>query len=158
MTGPDRLDLLDWSYAAILIGKAALGAGQLAAGLAIAISPDGAFRGLAAFLTRWELAEDPADPLASAVLAWASNQTAASETFYAYYLLGHGLLNFGVAVALFLRLPGAFWVSVVALAGFITYQAGRFLLAGDPALLILTAIDALVLTLALIERRRAPAA
>ncbi len=149
-----QTDLVDWAYALVLLGKAALGAAQLAAATAVVLAPSGAFAGLADLLTRWELAEDPTDPIAGAIVRWASAQTEASAHFYAVYLFGHGLLNLGIAAALYLRLPGAFAASMTALSLFVAYQLARFATTGDPALLILTAIDVIVIILALIERRQ----
>jgi len=146
---------VEWSYRISLAFKALLGAVQLAGGAALMAAPQGAAAGFVAWLARNELASDPDDPLARAAMSWISKLTAASEHFYAIYLVGHGCLNLGVAAALLFNVRGAYHVSLAVLAGFVIYQLGLFVQRPDPMLLVLSAIDLAVIVLVELERRQA---
>jgi len=48
---------------------------------------------LVAFATQEELTEDPRDFMASHLMHWATGFSAGTKTFYAAYLLSHGLIK-----------------------------------------------------------------
>ena len=144
---------LEWSYRISLSAKGLLGALQLIGGTGLWLSPGGSIRRLVDWMTRNELAQDPADPMAQRVIDWAQQLSPQTENFYAIYLLGHGLLNLGVVLALLLRLRGAYHLSLAILIGFVLYQLSQFAQNRDPVLLVLTLIDLLVIWLVVMERR-----
>lgn len=152
----NRSSLLEWAYRLSLGGKGALGLAQLLGGLALWMSPSGALPNLVNWLTRNELLQDPQDTIALALRTWAAHLPVQSETVYMLYLFGHGALNFGIVVALLIRLRGAYHVSLAILVAFIAYQLAEYVKTHDPALLVLTAIDGLVILLVLLERRFSP--
>ncbi|MBS0122771.1 DUF2127 domain-containing protein [Thetidibacter halocola] len=145
--------LVEYAYRLSLVGKGALGLTQLIGALGLWLAPESALPALVDWLTRHELAQDPVDPIALGLQHWAASLTLGSDQFYAIYLLGHGTLNFSVVVALLLSLPGAFRVSLIVLGSFIAYQVYSYGMAPDPALLVLTAIDLVVIVLVVLERR-----
>ncbi len=158
MTDHTRSDLptpmVEWSYRISLSAKGLLGLTQLLAGFLLWLSPGGSVQRLIDWMTRNELAQDPDDPLAAKIIAWASSLSPATENFYAIYLLGHGALNFGVVAALLLRVRGAYHVSIAILCAFVVYQLRRYSLTFDPVLLLLTGIDVVVILLVVLERRQ----
>ncbi len=136
-----------------LLTKATLGLTQLVAGAALAVIPADRIEGVVGVLTRAELAEDPSDPLAS-LLMRALVMPAPEWRFYTVYLLLHGAVNLGVAVALGFGHRAAHAVSIAVLASFVVYQVWKYLHGGGPMLLVLTAIDLAVIALTLLEARR----
>ena len=145
---------VEWSYRLSLAFKALLGFTQLAGAVGLMLAPTGGPKAFVDWLVRNEMADDPADPLANAVMHWVAHLSSASEHFYAIYLLGHGLLNVGVAAALLFNIRGSYHVSLAVLWAFVAYQLYRFSLAHDPVLLLLTAVDLAVIGLVLLERRQ----
>lgn len=140
-------------FAAVLLLKVLLGAVQIASGALLGLTPPETLAGLVHALTRLELAEDPTDPLAKALLALVPAATT-ERHFYVIYLLLHGALNAGVALALARGHRIAYTVSIAVLAAFVLYQLWKYAMAPAPLLLVLTAIDVLVIVLSLLEMRQ----
>ncbi|MCG6901112.1 MAG: DUF2127 domain-containing protein [Rhodobacter sp.] len=147
---------IEWFYRLSLLAKGSLGLAQLLGALGLILAPGGAAQRWVDMLTRNEIADDPDDPLARFLVDWANSLTTQSEHFYSIYLLGHGVLNLGVVLALLLRIRGAYHVSLAVLIGFVCYQLFLFTRAPDVMLLVLTAIDMAVIALVLLERRTHP--
>ena len=71
----------------------------------------------------------------------------ASQEFYAFYLLGHGLIKLLLVIGL---LRGKLWsypASLAALGAFMAYQMYRYSYTHSPGLLVLTVFDAAVMWL-----------
>lgn len=137
-------------YDAFLVGllaKGTLGAVQLLCGIGLALTPAVAFPRLADWLARNELAENPTDSMALWVKQTFGALAGSEGTFYAVYLGLHGLLNLGLVLALLVRWPWAYPVSIIALAGFIVYQVHEYSVTGSVALIVLCVIDAAVIWL-----------
>ena len=145
--------LVEWSYRLSLTAKGLLGLTQILGGLGLLLGPTGAAQKAVNWMVRYEIAEDPDDPLARAVTDWAGKLTQTTEHFYTLYLLGHGALNLGVVLALLLRLRGAYHISLAVLIAFVAYQVMLFASAPDPMILVLTALDIAVISLVIAERR-----
>ena len=145
---------VEWSYRISLSAKGLLGLTQILGGLTLLFSPSGAAQKAVMWMARYELAEDPDDPLARAVADWAGKLTQATESFYTIYLLGHGMLNLGVVLALLLRVRGAYHASLAVLVAFVGYQMVLYTRAPDPMILVLTAIDVAIIALVIVERRQ----
>lgn len=105
------------------------------------------------YLTQDELAEDPRDLVANALLRIASRLSFASEHFIALYLLIHGMVKIGLVWALLRRVLIAYPASIVIFAGFIAYQVYRYTLTPGLGLLALTALDFVVIFLIALEYR-----
>lgn len=98
-------------------------------------------------LTQDELIEDPNDFIAGHLSRMASQFSVASEHFYAFYLLSHGLIKLLLVVGL---LRGKLWsypASLVALSAFMAYQLYRYSYTHSVGLLVLTVFDAIVMVL-----------
>ncbi|MGH8260984.1 MAG: DUF2127 domain-containing protein [Steroidobacteraceae bacterium] len=105
------------------------------------------------FLTQDEIAEDPDDLVATALLRIASRLSFASEHFAALYLLIHGVVKVGLVWALLARVLIAYPISIVVFAAFIAYQLYRYTLTSGLGLLALTLIDLVVIALIWLEYR-----
>ncbi|HEY0125368.1 MAG TPA: DUF2127 domain-containing protein [Rhizobium sp.] len=98
-------------------------------------------------LTQEELIGDPKDFIATHLLAWAQGFSVASQHFYAYYLLSHGLVEVLLVIGLLKGKMWAYPASLAALGLFIAYQLYRFTDTHGIGLLVLTAFDLLVMIL-----------
>ncbi|MCF7700070.1 DUF2127 domain-containing protein [Loktanella sp. M215] len=151
---PSRHDwLIEWAFRLSLLGKAALGIVQVLGGLFLLVMPGDTIRATADALTRSELAQDPTDRFARAVMQWAATINPAGEHFYIIYLLGHGAIHFIVVTALLMKSRIAYPFSLATLMAFVVYQTWEYLHTFDPALLVLTAIDVFVITIVILEHR-----
>ncbi|KQU79902.1 hypothetical protein ASD99_24825 [Mesorhizobium sp. Root695] len=98
-------------------------------------------------LTQEELIEDPTDFIAGHLSQMASHFSIASQEFYAFYLLSHGLIKLALVVGL---LRGKLWsypASLAALGLFMVYQVYRYSYTHSIGLLVLTVFDAVVMVL-----------
>ena len=150
---PGRARVVEWAFRLSLLGKAILGLVQVLGGLFLLVMTGNAIRATADALTRSELAQDPTDRVARAVMHWATTINPAAENFYIVYLLGHGAIHFVVVTALLLKSRIAYPFSLATLMAFVAYQSWEWLHTFDPALLVLTAIDVVVIVIVIIEHR-----
>jgi len=150
--------LVEWSYRISLAAQGLIGLGQFVAGMGLLLGPQGSILHLVKWLTQNELASDPADPIASKLMAWASHLGPNVVDVYRFYLLGHGALNLLVVAMLLLRVRWAYGASLAVLVSFVCYQLFEFILTHDPALLAVTMFDLIVITLVLLERRESGSA
>ena len=120
---------------------------ECASGILLALVSTNAIASLVDRLTQEELIEDPHDFLATHLLAWAQNFSLGAKTFYALYLLGHGIVKLLLVIGL---LRGKLWsypASLVVLGLFIAYQLYRFAYTHGPGLIVLTIFDVFVMGL-----------
>ena len=110
-------------------------------GLALALTSAGTLATLVGRLTHGELAEDPRDFVATHLLAWASHLSGGSKSFFALYLLSHGLTKLVLVAALLRGKLWAYPASLLVLGLFILYQLYRFALLQSPTMLLLTIFD-----------------
>jgi len=116
-------------------------------GIALALVPPGTIAALVNTWTQDELIEDPHDRIATHLLAWAQDFSVATQHFYAFYLLSHGVVKALLVVGL---LRGQLWsypASLVALAVFIAYQLYRFSFTYSLGLIALTVFDIVMIGL-----------
>ena len=146
--------LLHRVFEASLLLKGAFALGELLAGIAIHLVPNETVLSAARRLTLHELTEDPSDRLANALLHWAQQLSLGTQSFYALYLASHGIVKLVLVAGLALRWRRAYPAAMVTLALFIAYQLHRWMQHRDPALLFLSAFDAVVIYLTWIEYRR----
>ena len=109
--------------------------------------------------TQEEIREDRNDFVATHVLGMAQHFSVSTKTFYAFYLLSHGLIKLLLVVGLLTNQRWSYPASLVALAGFIAYQVYRFSYTDSVGLVFLTIFDLLVMALIWHEwrlMRRAP--
>lgn len=102
---------------------------------------------LVVWLTQGELAEDPHDVIASHLMHWAAGFSSNTKTFYAAYLLLHGLIKVALVVALLRGMLWAYPASLIALGLFMSYQVYRFIETHSLIMLGLTVFDLVVMWL-----------
>lgn len=105
-------------------------------------------------LTQNELAEDPHDFIATHLLHTAAHIDHGSLVFGAVYLIAHGAVKI-ILVAEILR--GRLWAYMGLLwftIGFMVYQMYRFTYSHSSLMLVLTAYDAIVVWLTILEYRK----
>lgn len=98
-------------------------------------------------LTQDELAEDPRDFVATHFLSAAQHLSVGTETFYAFYLLSHGLVKVFLVAGLLKEKLWAYPASLAVLGAFIAYQAYRYSFTHSIGLIILTVFDLIVIWL-----------
>ena len=97
--------------------------------------------------TQEEIREDRSDFVATHLLGMAQHFSVGTKTFYAFYLLSHGLIKLLLVVGLLTNQRWSYPASLVALAGFIAYQVYRFSYTHSVGLVLLTAFDLFVMAL-----------
>ena len=97
--------------------------------------------------TQEELIEDPNDFVATRLLAAAQHFSVESKSFYAFYLLSHGLIKLLLVVGLLRSQLWSYPASLVAMGLFIIYQLYRFSYTHSPGLIALTVFDLVVIAL-----------
>ena len=97
--------------------------------------------------TQDEIREDRNDFVATHLLGIAQHFSVGTKTFYAFYLLSHGLIKLLLVVGLLTNQLWSYPASLVALAGFIAYQVYRFSYTHSVGLVLLTIFDLFVMAL-----------
>lgn len=126
---------------------------EVLAGILFYILPASAIASAADWLSQRELLEDPRDLVARSLHDWAVSYSMTSDSFYATYLLAHGLIKVVLVIGV---LSGARWTyppAMVALGVFILYQLHRYSFSHSPWLLVLSAFDLVLLVLVWREYR-----
>lgn len=98
-------------------------------------------------LTQEELVEDPNDFLANRLLAMAQHLSIGTKSFYAFYLLSHGLVKILLVAGLLTNRLWAYPASLVTLGLFIVYQLYRYSYTHSAGLIVLTVFDLFVMVL-----------
>ncbi len=106
------------------------------------------------WMTQSELVEDPQDLVANALLHLASTLSVDAKSFYAFYLLSHGLVKLVLAAGLMANRQWAYPASLAALLSFVAYQLYRFSYTHAWGLLALTLFDIFLIWLVWHEYRR----
>jgi uncharacterized membrane protein len=98
-------------------------------------------------LTQEELVEDPKDFVANQLLAMAQHLSLGTKSFYAFYLLSHGIVKVLLVVGLLTNRLWAYPASLITLGLFIVYQAYRYSYTYSFGLIVLTVFDIFVIVL-----------
>ncbi len=104
-------------------------------------------------LTAHELAEDPHDFIATHLLHSASQLSHATTLFGAIYLLSHGIAKVVLVIALLRNELWAYPWMIALLGVFIAYQLYRLSYGFSLGLTLLTAFDAFVVCMTVLEYR-----
>ncbi|RYH11409.1 DUF2127 domain-containing protein [Tropicimonas sp. IMCC6043] len=112
-------------------------------------------------LTLNELTEDPRDVVATHLLQAAHQLTDATDSFYAFYLISHGLIKVVLVAGLLREKLIAYPLSLIAMSGLIAYQLYRYSYTHSAGLILLTLFDIVVIVLVWhewrLQRKRHPA-
>ncbi len=98
-------------------------------------------------VTQEELLEDPRDLVANQLLAVAHHLSVDTVSFYAFYLLSHGLVKVLLVAGLLREKLWAYPVSLAVLAAFIAYQLYRYSFTHSVGLVVLTVFDIVIIVL-----------
>lgn len=138
---------LHWLFEASLVLKGMFAAGETLAGLGLLLTPYLSIINFVGWLTRHNLTQEPSADMAQ----WFQHMTEIFpiqvQHFYAFYLLGHGVLKFLMVVMLARRILWGYPVAMLILAGFVSYQMTEYFGRGSIALLALSGFDAFMITL-----------
>lgn len=115
------------------------------------------------FLVRDEIREDPNDALANYFLHLAQTFGGGSQSFAAFYLLVHGIINTAMVVALWKEKLWAYPASLVALGAFVVYQSYLLTFGYSIWLVLFTVLDIIIIFLVwheygVLKKRRAAGA
>lgn len=120
---------------------------EIAGGVALYLVSTDTVANLVKLATQEELIEDPNDYVATHLLAMAQHFSVESKSFYAFYLLSHGLIKLLLVIGLLRERMWSYPASLVALGAFIVYQLYRFSYTHSPGLIALTVFDLFVIWL-----------
>jgi len=120
---------------------------EIVSGAALYLISTDAILNLAKMATQDELIEDPKDFIATHLLGAAQHFSMESKSFYAFYLLSHGLIKLLLVVGLLRNQLWSYPASLVAMGLFIVYQLYRFSYTHSLGLIALTVFDLLVIAL-----------
>ena len=137
-----------------IVLKALDGLVELVAGGLLLLTTHPALLGIAHWLTRSELIEDPDDFLANHLLQLTQKLPINSWHFAGAYLLGHGLVKLGLVLGLWRGVRWAYPTAMAFLTAFIAYQCYRWLHHASLFLALLTLLDAVIVLLIGIEWHR----
>ena len=98
-------------------------------------------------VTHIELQKDPRDFIANALLSAAHHFSVGTQSFYAFYLLSHGLIKVFLVAGLLKKVVWAYPAFIVAMIVFIAYQLYRYTYTMSLGLIALSVFDLLVLVL-----------
>ena len=116
-------------------------------GLVLALVSTATIASIITTLTQDEITEDPHDLIANYLSHVAQTFDVKTKSFYAFYLLSHGIVKLFLIAGL---LRGKFWAypaSLVVLSLFILYQVYRYTFMPSLGLIILTIFDLFVMVL-----------
>lgn len=116
-------------------------------GILLALTSQATIVATVAYLTQEELSDDRSDLVATHVLNWAQNLSIATEHFYAFYLLSHGIVKLGLVAGLLMKKVWAYPASLAVMSLFIAYQIYRYSYTHSVGLIALTVFDLVVLWL-----------
>lgn len=126
---------------------------EVIAGMTLLLTTQSAMVGSVHWLTRQELIEDPADPVANFLLHAVQGLPVGSRHFAGAYLLGHGIVKLGLVTGL---LRGARWsypAAIIILLTFIGYQGYRWMQQASLLLAAVTVFDVFIVLLIAVEWR-----
>jgi len=123
-------------------------------GLLLLLVPNAGLRKLIDRLTAPDIAMDRGDWLAHTFQHLAASLSIQEQHFYALHLIAHGTVKLAVVVLLARRLPIAFPLGIVVLAGFVTYQMHRYLTEGATGQMAMSLSDSALIALIAWEWRQ----
>lgn len=155
MAGNESGDaLLDRTFRISLTLKGLDGALELIGGVLLLLVSPQQIGDVARLATQHELAQDPGDPLAGAVLHAASTASLSASLFGAIYLLLHGLVKVVLVWAVLRDKLWAYPWMIAFLMVFILYQLYRILAAFSWGMVLLTVFDIFIVWITAREYRR----
>lgn len=137
----------------VVILKGLNGLVELAGGSALLWASGDAINQLVHRLTATELATDPGDPVANALVHWAQGFGHDAQTLAAAYLLFHGIVKTSLAILLLLGKTWAYPVAVAFFTLFVAYMLFRLTREWSWPVSGLVAFDVLTIAVILLDWR-----
>lgn len=145
---------LHWLFESTLMLKAVFALFEVAAGAGLWLMPHRVIGTAIGWLTQHDLIESHRSPVYDRVAVAVADFSAASQHFYAFYLLGHGAIKLAIVILLMRGVAIAYPLGMVVFAGFIALQMHRWGQSQSPVLLALSLLDAAVIWLTWREWRQ----
>lgn len=145
---------LDRTFQISLILKGLDGLFEIVGGVLLLLVSPNQINSIIRLLTQHELSEDPTDFVANHLLDASSTLTIAATLFGAIYLLLHGLVKVLLVAAVLRDKLWAYPWMIAFLLIFIGYQLYQICIAFSIGLILLTAFDAFIVWLTVIEYRK----
>ncbi|AXC49848.1 DUF2127 domain-containing protein [Paracoccus suum] len=145
-----------WLFEGGITLKGLMGLTELVAGAALLAAPPTRVHDLIEAAARWHLIADRHGPLSRQLLHAAENWPAASQHFYALYLVLHGGLKLVMVGLLWARFAWAYPAAIAIQCFFIAFEGHRWMHTGNPVLLGLAALDLAIIGLIWHEWRARP--
>ncbi|MFD1880384.1 DUF2127 domain-containing protein [Paracoccus pacificus] len=155
-TPRDNRKLIHRAFEVSLLLKGLFALAETISGIGLMLPAPGTILNWARWVTHAELSEDPSDRISAFLLRHAQNFSIETQHFWAWYLIGHGVLKLAVVLALFRGYSWAYPAGIVVMAGFIVWQTQHWMQTHSPMLLAFTAFDVVVVWLIWREWRNLP--
>ena len=143
-----------WLFDFALVLKIINGAFETLAALLVLLVPPSLVLKLVEIVTSGELAQDPDDPIATAIISAAHTFTIHTHYLLALYLALHGIIKILLVVGIFAKKKIAYPLFMLALAVFGAYEAYRGFLLHQIILQALAILDLSLLLLTSYEYRQ----
>jgi uncharacterized membrane protein len=130
-----------------IVLKALSAAIEFGAGVVLFFISTASIVALVNTVTLTELVEDPNDLVATTLLHMAHALSISDKSFYAAYLVSHGLIKLALAFGLLRGLRWSYPAALITLGAFVGYQLYRYSYTHGLGLLLLTVFDIFVIGL-----------
>lgn len=143
MNGPGLHRIFVYSIVLKALGAAV----ELGAGVVLFFISTARIVALVNALTLTELVEDPNDLVATTLRDMAHSLSISDKSFYAAYLVSHGLIKLALAFGLLRGRRWSYPAALITLSAFVAYQLYRYSYTHGVGLLLLTVFDIVVIGL-----------
>lgn len=143
-----------WFFDLALLLKAVNGGLEILGAALVLVVPPTLILKIVEFLTGGELAQDPDDPVVSAIRNAAQTFTVHTHYLLSIYLFFHGAIKLVLVIGIFAGKRIAYPIFMVALSIFGTYEAYRGFVRHEILLQVLAVFDFTLLILTAYEYRR----
>ena|SRR5665213_2416886 len=147
MVEPKREEEIHKVFDVTLILKGAHAFIEIIGGVLLYVVSAASILRIVSFLTQGEISEDPRDVVANYFLHMAQTFGGSSKAFAALYLLGHGIINGAIVIALWREELWAYPASLVALGTFVAYQLYLLSFGFSIWLIAFTILDTVIIVL-----------
>ena len=162
MARPDKTEKeIHQVFDLTLVLKGLHAAAEIIGGALLYIVSGESILGAVKFFVGDEIREDPHDVVSNYLLHLAQSFGGSSQSFAAFYLLIHGVINAFIVVELWREKLWAYPVALAVLGGFTAYQVYLFIFSSSLWLIFLTILDLIIIFLVwheygVLRKRRRP--
>lgn len=144
-------DLFHMSFEIGLLLKGLDGLLEIVGGLLLFFLNPDRLNSLIILLTQNELSHDPNDIVSNTLISLGHNFSISTQQFGIFYLMTHGFIKCILVFLLWKRKLWAYPMTIIALVLFIAYQVYRYIISPSAFMIVLSAFDAIMIVLTLIE-------